>query len=561
MNRLADEKFIRRYLPFFIVAISIAITPKVILDPINVPKMILLVISSFVCFAVLIPHLGYYFKRFKLLIAVISLYILDLFVILIFSSQISAQQIYGTFGRNTGLLFYLALVLILLVGAFVSNSHIVDRILWFLILTGLLSSIYGILQFNKIDPAGFEGLYNSTIGFLGNPNFFSAFQGLALIASLAMVFSKGISSTKRISLALISVLSLTSLYLAGAFQGFLVVLIGLTALTFFIAWNKNRVIGKAIFATSILGLLLIAIGLINKGPLGPIIYKSSLQARGYYWDAAWTMTKDHPIFGVGLDNFMFWYRRSRSSEATNWNPGVDTNSAHNVFLDYSSTGGVPFFLLNLILCVMVAASIVNRLKNPTGKDINFYILASVWIAFLAQSLISINQIGLSIWGWIIAGLIIGYQKNTGTDSLETSVPTPKGKKGGQQSSAAVVPPATVLRLVGAFTVGLLVCLPLWSSAFSYRVALETGKVETIENAAYLRPYDLVRMVQSARILNENKFPIQALKISEDAVKAFPDSYIAWENLLSCEGLSPTRKAEVSYQLNRLDPFNPAHKLG
>jgi O-antigen ligase len=561
MNRLADEKFIRRYLPFFIVAISIAITPKVILDPINVPKMILLVISSFVCFAVLIPHLGYYFKRFKLLIVVISLYILDLFVILIFSSQISAQQIYGTFGRNTGLLFYLALALILLVGAFVSNSQIVDRIVWFLILTGLLSSIYGILQFNKIDPAGFESLYSSTIGFLGNPNFFSAFQGLALITSLAMVFSKGISSTKRISLALISVLSLISLYLAGAFQGFLVVLIGLTALTFFIAWNKNRVIGKAIFATSILGLLLIAIGLINKGPLGPIIYKSSLQARGYYWDAAWTMTKDHPIFGVGLDNFMFWYRRSRSSEATNWNPGVDTNSAHNVFLDYSSTGGVPFFLLNLILCVMVAASIVNRLKNPTGEDINFYILASVWIAFLAQSLISINQIGLSIWGWIIAGLIIGYQKNAGTDSPETSAPTPKGKKGGQQSSAAVVPPATVLRLVGAFTVGLLVCLPLWSSAFSYRVALETGKVETIEKAAYLRPYDLVRMVQSARILNENKFPIQALKISEDAVKAFPDSYIAWENLLRCEGLSPTRKAEVSYQLNRLDPFNPAHKLG
>ena len=560
MNRLADETFIRRNLPFLIVAISIAITPKVILDPINVPKMIVLVISSFVCFAVLIPHLGYYFKRFKLLIVVASLYVLDLIAILIFSSQISAQQIYGTFGRNTGLLFYLALALILLVGAFVSNDDIVDRILWFLVLTGLLSSIYGILQFNKIDPAGFVSLYASTIGFLGNPNFFSAFQGLALIASLAMVFSRGISSTKRVFLILISVLSLISLYLAGAFQGFLVVLIGVTALTFFIAWNRNRVIGKAIFAASILGLLLIAIGLINKGPLAPIVYKSSLQARGYYWDAAWTMTKDHPIFGVGLDNFMFWYRRSRSLEATSWNPGVDTNSAHNVFLDYSSSGGVPFFLLNLVLCVMVATSIVNRLKNPTGKDINFYILASVWIAFLAQSLISINQIGLSIWGWIFAGLIIGYQKNAISDSPETAIPTLKRKKGGQQSSVAVVPPATVLRLVGAFIVGLLICLPLWSSAFSYRVALESGKVEKIENAAYLRPLDLVRMVQSARILNENKFPSQALKISEDAVKAFPDSYIAWENLLSCEGLSPTRKSQVTFQLNRLDPFNPAHTL-
>jgi O-antigen ligase len=560
MNRIIDETFIRRYLPFFIVAISIAITPKVILDPVNVPKLILLVMSSLVCFAVLIPYLGYYFQRFRFLIAVVSFYILDLLLILIFSSQISAQQIYGTFGRNTGLLFYLALVLILLVGAFLSNDQIIDRIMWFLILTGLVSSIYGILQFNKIDPAGFVSQYRSTIGFLGNPNFFSAFQGLALIASLARVFSKGISLLKRVSLVSISVLSLISLYLAGAFQGFLVVLIGVTALIFFIVWNRNKVIGKIIFATSIVGVLLIAIGLVNKGPLASIIYKSSLQARRYYWDAAWTMTKDHPIFGVGLDNFMFWYRRSRSLEATNWNPGVDTNSAHNVFLDYSSTGGIPFLLLNIILVVMVAISIANRLKNPTGKDFNFYILSSVWVAFLAQSLISINQIGLSIWGWIIGGLIIGYHKNSKSDSLETSASTLKSKKSGKQTPTTLVSPATVLRLVGAFIVGLLICLPLWSSAFSYRVALESGKVEKIENAAYLRPYDLVRMVQSARILKENKFSVKALKISEDAVKAFPDSYIAWENLLSCEGLSPTRKSEARFQLNRLDPFNPAHTL-
>ena len=561
MNRIADESFIRRNLPFFTVAISIAIAPKVILDPINVPKLILLVISSFICFAVIIPHLKYYFQEFQLLTIVTLLYVLDLFLVLIFSSQISAQQIYGTFGRNTGLLFYLALVLLMLVSAFVSNNQTLDRILWFLILTGLLSSVYGVMQFNNLDPAGFVSAYRPTIGFLGNPDFFSAFQGLALIASLGKVFSKDFSLLKRISLIIISVLLLISLYLAGAKQGFLVALIGVSTLVFFTCWQKNKVIGKTIFGAGIGGLLLITIGLANKGPLASIIYKSSLEARGYYWDAAWTMTKEHPIFGVGLDNFMFWYRRSRSIEATNWLPSQDTNAAHNIFLDFSSNAGIPFLVLNLILCVMVAFTIVKSLKVSSSKDINFYVLSSTWIAFQAQALISINQIGLSIWGWVIGGLIIGYHKNLESESLEISAHTLKGKKSIKQTSTTVVPPATVLRIVGALTAGLIVCLPLWSSAFSYRVALETGKPERIESAAYLRPLDLVRMVQSARILNENKFFSQALKISEDAVKEFPDSYIVWKNLMSCEGLTPEQKAEVSFQLNRLDPLNPEHKLG
>ena len=560
MSRIADESFVRRNLPFFAVAISIAITPKVILDPINIPKLILLVICSFISFAVVLPHLKYYFQEFKLLMVVILFYILDLFLILIFSSQVSAQQIYGTMGRNTGLLFYLGLVLLMLVSAFVSNNQTLDRMLWFLILTGLISSIYGILQFYKLDPSGFVGLYRPTIGFLGNPDFFSAFQGLALIATLATLFSQGTSILKRFLLMSISAISLISLYLAGAKQGFLVALIGVTALIFFMCWNRNRIIAKAIFVTSIGGLLLIAIGLVNKGPIASLIYKSSLEARGYYWDAAWTMTKDHPVFGVGLDNFMYWYRRSRSVEATNWLAGQDTNAAHNVFLDYSSNGGIPFLLLNLILCVIVVATIFKRLKGSSSKDVNFYILSSIWIAFQAQALISINQIGVSIWGWVIGGLIIGYHKNLVSDSLETSVHTLKGKKSTKQTSTTLVPPGTVLRIVGALTAGVLLCLPLWSSGFGYRVALETGKPEKIESAAYLKPLDLVRMVQSARILNENKFPSQALKISEDAVKVFPDSYIAWKNLLSCEGLTPTRKAEVNYQLNRLDPLNPEHKL-
>lgn len=561
MNQFANESFVRRNLPLFTAVVSIAVTPKVILDPINVPKLIALVILGLVLLAVLMPHFYNYFREFKLLTITVSLLFMDLIAIVLFSDNFSAQQIYGTFGRNTGLLFYLSLGIFMLISAFVSDFKTINRLLVFLILTGTVSAIYGILQYNGIDPAGFVGLYNPTIGFLGNPDFFSAFQGLALIACISRIFSPKNSTLVRVIMVTGSALMIFSLYLAGAKQGFLVGLIGIGSLVFFISWRKNQTVGKGILISSLAALLLLLLGLINKGPLAAFIYKSSLEARGYYWEAAWRMSTEHPLFGVGLDNFMYWYRRSRSLEATNWNPGVDTNAAHNVFLDYSSNGGFPFLMINLFLCIIVASAIISRLKARSKQDINFYVLCSIWIAFQAQSVISINQIGLAIWGWVIGGLIVGYSKNVKPDLSNSQIIGGSLKKNADRSSTSLVPAATVLRLVLAIIVGILICTPLWTSAYGYRIALESGKVDIIQNAAYLKPLDLVRMVQSARILNDNQFESQALEISEAAVKSFPDSYIAWKNLGACSGLTPERQAEVRKQLNRLDPLNPEHKLG
>jgi len=42
---------------------------------------------------------------------------------------------------------------------------------------------------------------------------------------------------------------------------------------------------------------------------------------------------------------------------------------------------------------------------------------SAWISFHAQSLVSIDNIGISIWGWVLAGSIIGLSLSA--DTLET----------------------------------------------------------------------------------------------------------------------------------------------
>jgi tetratricopeptide (TPR) repeat protein len=43
---------------------------------------------------------------------------------------------------------------------------------------------------------------------------------------------------------------------------------------------------------------------------------------------------------------------------------------------------------------------------------------SAWLAFQAQSIISIDNIGISIWGWILSGIIIGLA--TGVDAKDST---------------------------------------------------------------------------------------------------------------------------------------------
>jgi O-antigen ligase len=73
---------------------------------------------------------------------------------------------------------------------------------------------------------------------------------------------------------------------------------------------------------------------------------------------------DNPIFGVGLDSYGDWYRRSRTIEATlRRGPDVTSNAAHNVFLDISAYGGFPLVLIYIALMVLVIVSAVKVIKD------------------------------------------------------------------------------------------------------------------------------------------------------------------------------------------------------
>jgi hypothetical protein len=283
------------------------------------------------------------------------------------------------------------------------------------------------------------------------------------------------------------------------------------------------------------------------------LYKDSVTFRGDYWSAGWKMTVDHPIFGVGMDSYGDWYRRSRTLVATVRNgPDVTTNTAHNVFLDISSNGGFPLMAIYLALMVVVVISAVKVLKRSTQFDPAFAGLVAGWVAFQAQSIISINQIGLAVWGWVFSGLIIGFEINTRNSALAPTV----AKKGRVASKPTQASAATVVAVSVAFLLGFLIALPPYLASAKFNTARESGDAKMVEESAYMWPNNPVQMLQAAGLLYESKLTTQALSVLADATKTFPDYYGTWGTLYQLPEATPEQKAEALVQMKRLDPLNP-----
>jgi hypothetical protein len=182
----------------------------------------------------------------------------------------------------------------------------------------------------------------------------------------------------------------------------------------------------------------------------------------------------------------------------------------------------------------------------------------VWAAYQAQALISLNQLGLAVWGWIISGLIIGYEINTRDIQTNERSDIKKGRTAAEKSGAKI----DSRTLIGMFTgllVGALAGLPPLVASTQFRSALQSGDQTLVINASKIFPQDAYRTMQIVAILYENKLMPQALVLTEEAVVRYPDSFDAWKVLAILPNASPSQIAEAKAQMKRLDPHNPTLK--
>jgi O-antigen ligase len=555
---LNDKVFIGKLLSIGSIITLLIVTPNTSLDPINVPKFAVLAFIGAISLTLIIRNFKEVRKAENRAVIVAG----GIFLVALLSAFVTSEmnpliQLFGVSGRNTGLITYVSLLALFLAGALLTTKGFEKTYTKALLLAGVASIGYGLLQSFDLDPAGWVNPYSPVIGFLGNPNFQSSFIGMTCVVAIALSLNRENARLSQLAFLAYALIGLFVISKSDAQQGYLVFLAGLVVVFGIFTWyTKKRLLLIPYVVMSIVGFIAVTLGTLNKGFLASILYKESVTYRGDYWRAGWNVTLDNPLFGVGLDGYGDWYRRARSVEATlRRGPEVTSNAAHNVLLDLSSNGGFPLLGAYLLLLILVLVSIVKVLKSAQSFNANFAALVGAWVGYNAQSIISLNQIGLAIWGWILGGAIIGYSKNTDTKDGNLGARKIKTKSASAIARTMISPTSSLAVFLGLL-IGLGAGMPPYLASAKFRQALESGDPVKVQSAAYIWPTEPTRMIQVAMTLNDNKLEDQGLQVAVDAVKRFPDSFGVWATLNSMNQASVEQKAEAMSQMKRLDPLNP-----
>ena len=554
MDSRASDRYLGMYVLLASAAVCLFIAPFNSIDPVNLPKLCLLVVLSFIAVGFAFSKTEFFKrKRNRTILLIIGLFILQLTLVFLVDERDFSLKFYGTNGRNTGFIAYLSLSFLLLASLVSSSKLLLKRYVLALVCSGAALALYGIAQSRGLDFYEFDlGIGSKTFGSFGNSNFQSAYMGITAAAALTLVVYSKINNYSKAGLFILTCLAIYNVSLSSE-QGYFNFIVGVAAATIiFLFKSRKPVLGWMALAGSSVSVLFLLLGILKIGPLAEYIFKSSLSARWFYWQAAGKMMVDHPFFGVGMDGYGDAYLRSRPASVYSSGFFTVSDTAHSIPLDIGSNGGLPLFIAYVAVIFFVVLSIVRIMKRPTEFDVVFATIVAAWVAYQAQSLISINQLGLGVWGWSLSGLIIGYELNTRPDVIEGN---PKATLRGKASMQKISALAVVTTFI-ATSAGIAAALPPYLAANKFYNALQSGDANIIQPAAYLQPYDRSRFIFVARILQENKLEDKAITVLRDASKIYPDSFEIWNRWAEITSATPNDIARAKAEMKRLDPRNP-----
>jgi hypothetical protein len=285
--------------------------------------------------------------------------------------------------------------------------------------------------------------------------------------------------------------------------------------------------------------------------------------RGEYWQAGWNMGSDHPLTGVGFDTYGDWYRRARDTQALILpGPNTTTNAAHNVPFDVFAFGGWPLFIPYLGILALSVIAILKVTARNRSYDPIFVTLTTAWVCYQLQSIISINQICLAIWGWLFGGALIAYEIATRPKSAGDAekVQPDKGQKvrTTTKKQSETIFSSTLVAGVGA-VIGLLIAVPPYSGDAKWRSAIGSQNVQQVEAAlvsSYLNPMNSYKYANAVQLLEGSKLYDLALKYAKIGVEFNPDHFDSWKLLYFITSSTPEDKALALENMKRLDPNNP-----
>jgi len=410
-------------------------------DPFNAPKLWLnILLGAFLLGHLVLDLISGRFtdgqKQLKILTGMVGAFV-GFMLVAALVGDTKYITFFGDNQRNTGWLDYFFLAVFLFSAAKHIRISNLNLVYWFGIGVGAVMTEYGLLQHFGHDFVKWNNPYNSIISTVGNPDFAGGIMAMFLTFSFVAVFVAPWKIWVRAAVGLQAVLTLLVINWSNARQGLLSFGLGAGIFLIIWLWSKKKILGQISAVSGVVVFLLGIAGILQKGPLAHYLYKPSVSVRGFYWRAGADMFIHHPWFGVGPDRYGAWFRAYRADQyPLNYGYDLTSTAAHNVVIEIFATCGIFVGLAYLALLGFVVYRGIVGIKRNTGTTRMLVAgLLAAWIGYESQSIVSIDNIGIAIWGWVLSGVIIGVSLVDVPEAVTKSVQLVK-----RQASLASIKP-------------------------------------------------------------------------------------------------------------------------
>ncbi len=293
------------------------------------------------------------------------------------------------------------------------GARLIWRIVDFFLLGAVIVALYGLSNLitgdNLITAEGGIARIRSVYG---SPNNLGLYLGRVIPVAAAVVLL-GNQRVRRFWYGL-ALLPLLAAAVFSFSRGALLLGIPAALAVILLFWGGRRA------AISLAGLGLagvIAFALLSSNPRFANLFSIS-SGTGFFrvnvWRSAWAMFSDHPILGVGLDNFLYAYRGKYIQPEAWEEPNLP--HAHNIFLDALTRTGLPglFALLAMLGAFFKLAFDVLRSPGltPDLRALAIGLLASM-VNFAAHGLVDTGYwfVDLAFVFMMTLGLMAGISRS------------------------------------------------------------------------------------------------------------------------------------------------------
>ncbi len=385
------------------------------------PKLYMLLFLS-ICYLLLILK---YRKQISSLIISdkINLFLLVYFILLCISVLFALDKsiaIQGRIFRNEGLITIIMYFLLFLAARSIKKINI--HFLNYVLLSALIVSVYGILQYFTIDPIVRDAtrvIWPSNIAFstIGNPNFL----GTYLVLMIPIAVHCYVIENNYFSLFVFT--SLFTCLLVTMTRGVWLGCLFSMFLYFSLLWfNRKRYtinVSRIFILLLCMLLSVIVINIVSSNELFNRFFsirsevillinnESTTNIGSYRW-FLWTrvieLIKQKPWFGYGIENMLIPFMNAYRTDIANiLKVKIAFDKAHNEYLNIAVSSGIPSLIAYLTFVGLCLRTGILRLKeNP----VYIALFASV-IGYLVQATFNISVVSVAYVFWIFLGLLVG----------------------------------------------------------------------------------------------------------------------------------------------------------